>query len=231
MAPLHFETQILTNVDDGAESFICVRHFSELIGIEPEGKNIAILEREPLLKIQNYLESLELRQSLSFKSHIDFSRTNILSEELSHLPRDSDSNRSGHLALAQDVFGIVTAAMGLLKTAQATVHFEVVTHDNCRLFHTDRPRLRLLCTYFGPGTLWVPNHYVSRSEFGKGQNQRIVPDATKVRQVKPYWIALLKGEDYPGNEMGGVVHRSPPIEESGQRRVLLRIDFGSECYC
>jgi len=45
-----------------------------------------------------------------------------------------------------------------------------------------------------------------------------------IRQTKPFDVAFLKGENllYPNGK--GIVHRSPPIEESEEKRILLRID-------
>jgi hypothetical protein len=46
----------------------------------------------------------------------------------------------------------------------------------------------------------------------------------EVERLDRYAIALMKGEKWPGNRGNGLVHRSPRIIGSGQRRVLFKID-------
>lgn len=85
------------------------------------------------------------------------------------------------------------------------LRLEVIETDACRRFHADSVTLRTLCTYIGPGTQW---HCVDE------------PDA--VRQVPTGAVAVFKGRtllDPPP-----VLHRSPPIIVSGERRLLLVID-------
>ena len=39
--------------------------------------------------------------------------------------------------------------------------------DGCRKIHTDFVSLRLLCTYAGPGTDWLPNEDLVREHLGR----------------------------------------------------------------
>ena len=43
-------------------------------------------------------------------------------------------------------------------------------------------------------------------------------------QVPENGVVLLKGALYPKAGTRAIVHRSPTIEESGEKRLLLRID-------
>jgi len=38
------------------------------------------------------------------------------------------------------------------------------------------------------------------------------------------WVGLMKGEVFPGNQGLGLVHRSPPIADTGETRVLFCLD-------
>ena len=40
----------------------------------------------------------------------------------------------------------------------------------CRRFHTDVNELRLLCTYSGPATLWLPEAAADRDAHHTGEN-------------------------------------------------------------
>jgi len=45
-----------------------------------------------------------------------------------------------------------------------------------------------------------------------------------IQQAKTGAVILLKGALYPKKGTNAIVHRSPTIEESGERRLLLRVD-------
>ncbi len=107
------------------------------------------------------------------------------------------------------------------------VALRMVTTDGngCRRFHVDRTRLRLLCTYRGPGTEWLTDAQVDRAAQRSGaSNVRIIRFGEQVR-FQPFWVGILKGDAYPGNAGRGLVHRSPPIAGSGQTRVLFCLDW------
>ena len=97
-----------------------------------------------------------------------------------------------------------------------------VNSNMCRLFHEDYYRQRLLCTYLGPGTEWLDHDNVNRAGLGRGRNDNIVKDESKINRAKTFDVILLKG---PRTKSGlGVVHRSPPVQKTDQIRVLLKID-------
>lgn len=111
-----------------------------------------------------------------------------------------------------------------------------ISSDMCRKFHTDFVDLRLLCTYSGPATEWlrdvdVVRESLARFDLGLEEANRAVlrPGAT-VQHAMAGDVVLLKGDTWPGNEGLGAVHRSPPIEEAGERRLLLRLDTAG-CSC
>ncbi len=123
-------------------------------------------------------------------------------------------------------------AMGALQDDGDRVRLRVerVTDDSCRLFHVDYVRLRLITTYAGSGTQWVENSDVVREMLGKpgaspdAVNARVVRHHAAVRQVPAGVIVVMKGEKYPGNKGNGLVHRSAPIEGSGETRVRFVVD-------
>lgn len=99
--------------------------------------------------------------------------------------------------------------------------------DRCKKLHVDYVRLRLITTYAGPGTEWLPDAAVERSilsdppECHLAANARIARDARRIRHARAGDVLVLKGElDAPGR---GAVHRSPPIEASGGSRVVLSL--------
>jgi hypothetical protein len=100
-----------------------------------------------------------------------------------------------------------------------------VNTNMCRRFHTDVNDLRLLCTYAGPGTLWLPNDAVNEKAIrSRDPDMPIERSPEDVHQVATGHVAIIKGALYPGDRVAACVHRSPTIEETGQQRLLLRID-------
>jgi hypothetical protein len=110
-------------------------------------------------------------------------------------------------------------------TGHRAVHarLEALTDDGCALFHADEVGIRLLCTYAGAGTEWVPGAGARRAGLGRGDNALVVPDRTAIRHLPRFAVGLFKGEAYPGNRGRGVVHRSPPASP-GRPRLLLCLD-------
>lgn len=100
-----------------------------------------------------------------------------------------------------------------------------VNSNMCRRFHTDVNDLRLLCTYAGPGTLWLPNDAVNEQAIrSRDPHLPIERSPEDVQQVGTGHVAILKGALYPGERVAACVHRSPTIEETCEERLLLRID-------
>lgn len=119
------------------------------------------------------------------------------------------------------VAGLFFAVSG---TADVTARLETTETDGCRRFHVDRTRLRLLCTYRGPGTEWLPDEQVDRDAQGNGAPNEQILRFGEPSRFEPFWVGILKGDAYPGNAGRGLVHRSPPIAGSGRARLLFCLD-------
>jgi hypothetical protein len=83
----------------------------------------------------------------------------------------------------------------------------------------DRTGIRLLCTYRGPGTQWLPDAGVDRQRL-----QEVPGDYPAVAEAPAFAVVLLKGSAWPGNESRGAIHRSPPVPAGAAPRVLLTLD-------
>lgn len=131
------------------------------------------------------------------------------------------------MAFAVDLFELAALLIQLTGAPALRPRIERVEHDGCRLFHADRVPVRLLCTYCGPGTQWVPDAAANRAALGKGDNAAICPDPGSVRSIARGDVALLKGDLWPGNAGRGLIHRSPPLGRSGTQRLLLALDIAA----
>ncbi len=134
-------------------------------------------------------------------------------------------------ALERDIAELARVFDELTGGGATEASLETVSTDKCRKLHADYKTLRLLCTYAGPGTEWVDDADVVRDALARDdgecfdlQNLAIAPRAGAVHRACPCDVVVLKGEAYPGNAGRGAVHRSPPIERTGERRLVLTLD-------
>jgi hypothetical protein len=125
--------------------------------------------------------------------------------------------------LTADIAVLVARLAQIANARRLRVTFGAVRTDQCRKFHADYMRYRLITTYVGPGTQWVPDHAINRDALAhpaEGRcNEDIVRDATAIRNAVAGEVLLMKGSLHPSQH--GAVHRSPPIEGTGRIRVVL----------
>ena len=122
-------------------------------------------------------------------------------------------------------------------TRHPRVRLERVEDDGCALFHADTLRLRMLCTYAGPGTQWLENRNARREELGsRGRsiheaNRAIVVDESAIRSIPNWHVAICKGRAWSADEDISLIHRSAPVRHRGQYRIRLCIDQPNDCAC
>lgn len=127
--------------------------------------------------------------------------------------------------LERDFLTLTQRLFDLPGTREVTFKFGVVASDQCRKFHVDYLRYRLITTYVGPGTEWLPNAEVNRQvlrdppEDADVANARIIACPTAVQCAVAGDVLLMKGARHAHGL--GLVHRSPPIENRGGPRIVL----------
>lgn len=136
--------------------------------------------------------------------------------------------------LGEDIASLAIAYARAARKEHLKISLHTVTDDACRKFHADYVDLRLLCTYVGPGTEVLDEPGLRRLEMENADphlvaNPKIRGGAALFRAGEGD-VVLLKGRAYRGNADRGAVHRSPPIEAAGERRLVLKIDGGT-CGC
>jgi hypothetical protein len=187
----------------------------ELQAIHQGHVNIAIFPRS-MADFQSEIdalveESIEINASGSITDIMRVINLRLASKSIPHIVKDI----ADRLTVFQQITNGTT-----FKLLLATVNTIM-----CKRFHADVNDIRLLCTYSGPGTLWLANEYVNREALQTFRpNEEIVIKDSAIRQVPTGAVALLKGAVYPNIQTQPVVHRSPTIAESGTKRLLLRID-------
>lgn len=127
--------------------------------------------------------------------------------------------------LSKDLTILIGRFRRISGAKRIRITFGPIHSDRCRKFHTDNLRYRLICTYLGPGTEWVPNEAVDRAAMDGvpgcplEANTRIVRCSTLIQHASVGDVLMMKQDLHPDGL--GLVHRSPPIEQLGGTRVAL----------
>lgn len=122
--------------------------------------------------------------------------------------------------LGDDIASLVGQFAHITSEPVVDIRLERITGNACWRFHRDCVAARLLCTYRGPGTQWVPE---SEAPTALAQQDRY---DGQLHELPAHAVAIFKGSC--SGDGAGVLHRSPPIAGSGQARLLLCLNTPSE---
>ncbi len=118
-------------------------------------------------------------------------------------------------ALAHDMAYLVSLFVHATGSPDVEVRLECVSDDACRKFHTDSTLARLVTTYVGPGTVWVPPEHAEEA-------LRLQQDyAGPLYEMPRFAVGVFGGGQAAG---GGLVHRSPRIAGTGTFRLFFCVN-------
>lgn len=126
---------------------------------------------------------------------------------------------SARAALMDDIGALIAAFARIAGCERVDVRLEWVGNNACWKFHRDAVAARLVTTYRGPGTEWVPPDSGARAlaqQRGYDGPLHRMPAGT---------VALFKGSCADGCH--GIVHRSPPIAGTRVKRLFLCLNAPS----
>lgn len=112
--------------------------------------------------------------------------------------------------LAHDIAELARNFARLMNVTHIRLRLDVVTTNACRKFHIDALTARLICTYRGQTT-----QLGEATPDGEPDNILSVPQGCPV---------ILRGTQWKDDTPTSLKHRSPPIEGSGETRLLLVMD-------
>ena len=102
-----------------------------------------------------------------------------------------------------------------------SVCFWLGTRRGCRRFHVDQVPIRLLVTYAGQGTEWLPDEAADRLAFANGASNDLIVKDVRARHFMNTWsVAIFRGG------ANGLLHRTPDDAMGGQS-ILMRLDHPS----
>ncbi|MGR3712896.1 MAG: DUF1826 domain-containing protein [Shimia sp.] len=179
-----------------------------LEAIRDTGCAAVILARKPMLNVNSWLQSLEADSLPRARVVL---RPDRVHEEL-HRIADVYGTPAGpeRSTLVDDIAELSSNFAALMKVEFLRLRLDVVTTNACRKFHIDAVTARLICTYRGQTT--------QLGEAEQGQD----PDACVSAPLGS--PIILRGTNWPEEAPMRLRHRSPPIEGSGETRLLLVLD-------
>lgn len=204
---------------------IYANDFSELFSIHQKEFNIGLMNIESIEPptIRPYLEKNFDQLPSMFKCIVSKDNFEESIKELNNLYYILDDN-DDKIDLINFIKTLVSNFADITDSSEMGISLEKVTSDMCRYFHCDMDHLRMVYPLLGPGTLWVKEDNLRRDFLGKGKNDEVIIDSSKILQVPTKTITLLKGLGHPTAYGKAVVHASPIISKNKEKRVLLRIE-------
>ncbi|MCB0032366.1 MAG: DUF1826 domain-containing protein [Anaerolineales bacterium] len=185
----------------------------ELAEIYKDTVNIAIWRRPTLGVSQQVLRN----------GHFPSLSMTLVPEQVSETLSGRLPEFAQRQTLITDIAWLAEMFACLFDLDQLGLRLTVLEKAMCPRFHVDHVPCRLLTSYTGPATEWLPEHRVDRGQLGPGSPE-LAPPAHDIQHLQSGDVALLKGENWDGNEGHGLVHRSPAVAD-GESRLLLSLDF------
>jgi hypothetical protein len=153
-----------------------------------------------------------------------FTIENLKVELAKLLPNHSYKERA-----LEDVFLLSDMLTCLFGCDSVGLRIAPLSKAMCPKLHTDNIPVRLVSTYLGPGTQWLPLEVLEEEQLAPadtkslGQYKGRYYQESHIQQLNSFDVALLKGSAWENQEHMAAVHRSCPISEN-DKRVLLSLD-------
>ncbi|MEM7290773.1 MAG: DUF1826 domain-containing protein [Pseudomonadota bacterium] len=195
----------MKNTADG----ISVTHIPEgLNAIHHPGCAAAIWQRSPLPKFQSWIDELE--PDCLPKARVILSAGNVRSAVNQICDVCGTPDCPERQLLVDDASALAAIFGDIMPSSHLQLRLDVIKSNACRKFHIDAVTARLICTYRGSGT-----------QYGISTNGA---EPKRVFSVPTCSAMLLRGTLWPEEPKSGLLHRSPPIEGTGETRLLLVLD-------
>ena len=180
---------------------------------------LAILERQPLGGGDEFFKKVSERPlnviGIVGKKTCEEDILAFLEDEISEDLKSSDF----YMQWVIDMAGVCNIFCETLATS--TVGFCLATQRACQRYHIDNVPLRLLVTYYGRGTEWVPDTAVDRLAYDSGMpNDKILTNNNARKFLNAWDIAIFRGGP------DGLLHRTPDAALNTPS-ILLRLDHES----
>ena len=167
-----------------------------------------IWQRQPVQDFQRWIDGLSPENlpsgRLILRPHMVWDAVGNLCDNAG-TPKGDERDR-----LVDDIAALADIFAATMQAPFLRVRLDKITTNACRKFHVDALTARMICTYRGAGTQYGMAH-------GGGDPRRVMSVPTGA----PF---VLRGTKWPVTPAAGLLHRSPPIEGSGETRLVLVLD-------
>jgi hypothetical protein len=197
---------IFENIE--APNVSIVKTENKMHNIFSDGCDGVIWDREPLLPFQSWIDELEVNQLPVARTIVQPSMLRDVVKaccDNSKMPITLDRTR-----LIDDIAALGNIFSNIMNAPLIGLRLDCVTSNACRIFHVDAIKARLICTYRGTGT-----------QYGNSLNGA---DPKQIFTVPTGSPMILRGSHWERQNNQGLLHRSPPIEGSGETRFVVVID-------
>lgn len=180
-----------------------------LSALHDAGCAAVIWQRRPLRSFQTWIDRLAPDQLPEGRVIVPATETRRALREICALSGTPDS--AERVRLIDDAAALAEIFAAQMRARYLRLRCDVVTTNACRKFHIDAVTARLVCTYRGTGT-----------QYGIAARGAAEPD--RVFTVPTGAPIVLRGSLWPARPPARLLHRSPPIEGSGETRLVLVLD-------
>ena len=179
-----------------------------LSSIEHPGCAAAIWQRQPLDRFQAWIDGLT--QKALPRARIVL-RPDMVRDAMTDLVEISGVPDCDERAmLVDDIAALAHICASVLRVPYLRLRLDAISTNACRKFHIDAVTARLICTYRGSGT-----------QYGISTDGEAPSSIYSVPTGSP---VILRGTLWPQAPRTGLLHRSPPIEGTGETRLVLVLD-------
>lgn len=199
----------LLDIPEGLDRSVVTTDTPEgLSAIQEPARAAAIWHRNPLNAFQSWIDGLAPEKLPSSRLIL---RPELVCEALSNTCKSCGTPEGYECdLLVDDAAALAAIFTEMMGAPYLRVRLDVIKGNACRKFHVDALSARLICTYRGTGT-----------QYGIATDGADPDDIMTVPTGSPM---ILRGTQWPETPLSGLVHRSPPIENTGETRLVLVLD-------
>lgn len=201
-------TLVRERVEDAAVGVGIAETPEGLSAIRRPGCAAAIWRRQSLPAFQSWVDGLDPARLPS--ARVILRPEAVRASVLQICEASGTPDRAERAMLSDDVAALADIFADVMRAKWLRLRFDVVTTNACRKFHIDAVTARLICTYRGTGT-----QYGISTDGAEPLRVFTVPTGAPI---------LLRGTRWPESPKSGLLHRSPPIEGTGETRLVLVLD-------
>lgn len=129
---------------------------------------------------------------------------------------------AGKDTAVDDIYLLSDMLTCLINCNDVGLRIEPLSRTICPKLHTDNIPLRLVNTYLGAGTQWLPRESIGKPSATQSLDKYPYGEEA-IQQMNRFDVGLLKGSAWEKYEHMAAEHRSCQLQEN-QKRVLLTLD-------